>query len=394
MGSGCASKVPPPQERKGSIGTAPAQQPEKGGGDGRDGPHAADGASGQQGESADADVDADLDISASAIDAGGGSMDDTLEAPEPQLPCGRECSTPRPFCDEASGVCVACLQEADCSEPATPYCIEHRCVSCRTSADCADAAAARCDDESHMCVGCQDSADCENIMDGEVPLSVCAPEDHRCVQCTGLNSQACGLHEDGKTPLVCDSKARTCTVRRAGLLLACASCVSDAECSTGLKCVQETVNGLTLGFVCQFVLGEPPLLSSCKGEDAGPYRADRPQISTIDGSQVSACGLRRSTCAATQSFPEGTPCTEVGSFAECGVEGVEDAICVPTDPVTPTESLFCAPLCSNSDDCTFDHACVTTAEPRRYCDPNPANCYADTDCEEGLRCESLTCVPL
>jgi hypothetical protein len=49
--------------------------------------------------------------------------------------CGARDQT-SPHCDTSSGRCVVCTQDAQCTRPAAPICVNSACVACKTDAEC------------------------------------------------------------------------------------------------------------------------------------------------------------------------------------------------------------------------------------------------------------------
>lgn len=141
-------------------------------------------------------------------------------------------------CETTTAVCVACLQDGDCSGSLS-HCdgTAHVCVECESTLDCGtkqvcDSTTHRCldacngDDDVcpvtgftckgavHLCVECRLSANCAGSPNGRV----CDIPIGRCVECTG-NAQCAGA-----TP-ACD--------RRSGR---CVGCVTSAACNAGTVC--------------------------------------------------------------------------------------------------------------------------------------------------------------
>jgi hypothetical protein len=52
---------------------------------------------------------------------------------------GNPCVAPTGVCQEATDTCVGCSTDADCTNPALPFCFGGACVRCLVDADCADA---------------------------------------------------------------------------------------------------------------------------------------------------------------------------------------------------------------------------------------------------------------
>jgi len=126
-------------------------------------------------------------------------------------------------CDVASGQCVECVADGDCSG-ANHFCNADKvCIECKSNSDCgsnqvcntgpgdctesctttADCAGAYpvCDTQKKLCVECTSNADCA----GSAPDSLCYAATSECKQC--LTSADCS----GATP-VCD-QGHSCVAR-------------------------------------------------------------------------------------------------------------------------------------------------------------------------------------
>lgn len=176
----------------------------------------------------------DATLPVSNLDAGGDETPMTGDAG----PCTSDATCGDLRCDLATGTCVPCLQEADCSG-GRPHCdtTSHLCVECNVTMDCGVRRACNvtthrcldtctdgddpcstpgfvCNATLLLCVECRSSANCAASPSG----AICDVPIGRCVQCTG-NAQC-----PSATP-VCD--------RRTGR---CAGCLTSAACSGGAVC--------------------------------------------------------------------------------------------------------------------------------------------------------------
>ncbi len=80
-------------------------------------------------------------------------------------PCGG-CSGATPLCDTANEICVACLQNSDCTSAGASVC------------------------SSGMCIGCSGNNDCSHL----TGVPACDTADSTCVECTiATESANCGL---------------------------------------------------------------------------------------------------------------------------------------------------------------------------------------------------------
>lgn len=303
--------------------------------------------------------------------------------------CGG-CPPSAPLCDRVARECHACSQDSECSEAELgARCLDGACVECERTADCTGSTASVCDLSAHVCVGCFDNDDCDHIRIGERALGVCG-DDRQCVECTGLQREACGTADDGVTQLSCHSLLRSCTTKRVHDESVCGACVSDVECAEGMRCVKESFGSEALGYVCQWTVdGEDSRLSSCSAPEARPYNLRRDDVRTIDGAVVSICALTHSTCSAVRQFA--TTACSVGHDESCGEPGFDDALCRPRDPKDDDPLYRCTLPCTVSDDCPRGHACNQEL-PLQYCELRADTCFASGDCAAGETCEEGHCV--
>jgi hypothetical protein len=132
-----------------------------------------------------------------------------------KLPCDPEASseqracTAAERCDRDIGLCVDCVQDADCSSALAPVCDLARggCVECADSSDC-PAERPVCDAEAARCIECVVDADCA------ATGGVCLPGAQRCVGCR--DDRDCAGFEDSR----CLPEA-----------LLCVECLDDRDCA-------------------------------------------------------------------------------------------------------------------------------------------------------------------
>lgn len=309
-----------------------------------------------------------------------GLLSDNARLSDAHVGCQRgDCEGDLPMCEEEAGVCVECLADGDCAGPDAAVCINHECSRCQENADCGDPAAPRCEVESGRCLGCADDSDCRGQTEDGHNLTICT-ESGACTECTGSRYDACGLNDRGAA-LVCDTEAGRCTHLAEGQASLCASCVSDAHCPKGARCVAEEVDGQQYGYVCLHEVGDEGVLD-CLGS-ARPYVKKRPQVTSIDGEVVDVCGLRLSSCKAQREHSAPVAeCDADHNGGACGEADVEDALCrSPEDEA----AYRCVMPCASSDDCKRGFAC--NDQQPAFCDFAPNTCYADTDCEKPTTCD-------
>lgn len=248
----------------------------------------------------------------------------------------------RPACLAGSG-CVECTSNAQCSgNPRGPLCKTgaaaeptdtapvNTCVECVSDTDCTDPNASACQNDE--CVPCQANADCTHVdstpgVAGGTPLNVC--DAGSCVQCTGLQREACGAN-------VCDSLAQICTNRPAGLARLCDDCVSDAECSPNARCVSLAFAESSIGNFCV----PTPVDGSCASQR--PFVGATSGTTLDSASTTALCVLRLTSCPGLNSQTNACAIDE-----DCGAPGVADGVCVAIGGGTA-----CSTFCMNANDCT------------------------------------------
>jgi hypothetical protein len=190
-------------------------------------------------------------------------------------PCGDGCPDETPVCLAASGDCVQCARNRDCSDPELPVCdpASNRCVQCAGASDC-NGDAPVCAPDTHECVQCAADADC-----GE-SAPRCDPSSHTCVAC--LADEDCG----GDTP-ICELRTQTCV-----------QCVQSTDCASPEK---PQCGGNTCG--------------ACTGSAACAGRADATVCdlgagSATAGQCVQCTVMDESPCAGHACEPVTKHCTD------------------------------------------------------------------------------------
>ncbi len=218
-------------------------------------------------------------------------------------PCGGACGGATPVCRESDGTCVACLDDTGCSET-TPICnADGQCEACDEDADCAAIPATpTCDETSGACV-----------------------------ECTLDDGAACGGN-------VCDSRMHTCTTDAPGSAGACRACVADAQCMTGMLCVDMTYGGNDVGSYCLWRIdaASPGPAGDCSS--TRPYFQPMADAESVDGASATVCTLALATCEAVRDFRTGgrggASCELDGDPDQCGLDAEADATCVMVDATT------------------------------------------------------------
>jgi hypothetical protein len=204
-----------------------------------------------------------------------------------------DCGGTTPVCKLAPGggtapvnTCVECVENADCQgNPGASLCQNNQCVPCVADGDCS-------------------FVDSNGIVAGGTPLHVC--DSGACVECNARNRTNCGTN-------ACDSLAKTCSNFPVGSAGPCDTCVSDAQCATNSRCVQQTVGG-TPQYFCY------PLQSASNLCTTNGF-ADQESVATIDSPSAAVCLQRETTCPAFVDYVSGQECDDANDDEACGAEG-------------------------------------------------------------------------
>lgn len=270
-------------------------------------------------------------------------------------PCGGDCPTDKPVCDESSDTCVECLVEQDCAGPTTTMCeaTSNTCVECLMTAHCETAGAARCEDGA--CVECENNGDCTHI----AGKGVC--DGGTCVQCTVEDETPCA----GKS---CNPATNACTDTTIGSTGSCEACVADSECSGGgtadptARCVPMEFNGVPRpGGFC---------LKRTTKTCSRPFTVTFAAQSLSGAASESYCGVVQDsvTCEAVIDMVASASCAD-GLDTSCGcardgggacLEAGQGGLCRTVGGVPET----CTIPCGNSNHCIVGNTC-TLDDP--YC---------------------------
>ncbi len=204
--------------------------------------------------------------------------------------------------------CVECVNDTHCTGgevckvnnmgaaagPALP----NTCVQCTSNAQCTSPGASKCVDNA--CVPCTADGDCDIA-----GLGVC--DAGTCVQCTGPKRTACMNN-------VCDHLNRECEEDTpVGSSALCEPCVSDAQCASNARCVQQTFAAVNVGFFCF------PLQAS--GLCTRGFAEVTSGIGTIEAPSALVCLQRETTCPAFEAYSETRACNGINDDASCGLPG-------------------------------------------------------------------------
>src|SRR5690554_4471418 len=258
--------------------------------------------------------------------------------------CDESCAGGASECDaESAGSteCVACTAESGC-EVGVCDASRGRCVACLEDADCTEPGAARCD--GGECVGCTEDAQCAGV-DGR---ELCDVGTGECVECLPGEHDSCGAG------WLCHGERRECVEAQAASAPTCGTCVADAHCKAGFRCVQPNLFGEE-GYFCL-----PEADPEC--DTRRPFVNKLEDLVTIDGEAVTVCGHRFTSCAGFNHFStavdgcsEATdpPPTGEGNAA-CGLPGTADN----TRCRGFGTGARCSYRCLSADDCPCGVDCV------------------------------------
>lgn len=314
----------------------------------------------------DANVHGDMDMTdvSDLADTGNPDTSDMQDAAPDLGPCAQTCVDPTPACDTDSGACVACIGDSDCGDELVCDTSSHECVSCLNDEQCEGDM--RCDTASNTCVTCLENTDCSaaNASVCDASSNTCAScsldEDCEhitgkntcnsgtCVECTPNNeAETCGIFS-------CDPVTFTCTDIERGTVDDCEPCKSDSDCLSG-GCVEMSYksesNEVPVGSFCQ-----PPVVdNSCPSH---VYSTPR-EVTTRSGNTAIFCHINEvvTTCGATLSSLDNVACdpSDLNGFsADCGLDGVNDGVCVEKDVL---KNSLCSVVCEVDADCRSSEEC-------------------------------------
>ena len=299
-------------------------------------------------DATDASDTTDAADAADATDAADAGEDTEQDAG----PCGQVCSDVTPVCDEASGECVECAQDADCG---VELCNTERneCVACLNDSHCGDDAvcdvaageceqcvsddhctepgAARCGADN-TCQPCTDDSQCAGVSEA----GLCAGG--TCVECTVDDDTACGATS-------CDPATNTCTGTEKGSVSTCGRCKADSECPADHRCVEMSFDGTALpdGYCLKL---------ASAGCDQ-PYSTAITRESISGAAEATYCGLVGSmtTCGAVLDLEQGAQCS---TDDDCGIVGENDGRCEQVGTLADR----CTYSCSSDSHCLAGFACA------------------------------------
>ncbi len=243
-------------------------------------------------------------------------------------PCGG-CKGATPYCDLARGVCVACLDDANCGAgevcTATGSCIP----GCNAlHSNCGDAGV--CDVDGGFCDPCNGSAYCSGrCTDSTVDVQNCGSCGHVCAAPTGGSASCvagacrglcaggralCGAGVNGggvcrdinNDPNNCGACGHTCDAPSGGVAT-CANGYCAGACANPLAACGATVNG---GGACVDVRSD---VSNCGSCGHGCFAPTGGTVACVSGACAGGCPLGQLICGGGTSG--GGACVDVRSDA-------------------------------------------------------------------------------
>jgi Cys-rich repeat protein len=265
-----------------------------------------------------------------------------------------DCPSSEPACDAATGACVACLVDSDCSSHDAPACAGHRCVACTQDAHCSSPQAPACNTATSTCVQCTKSADCGFF--GEV----CDPGSHSCRGCQSDAECPGGVCASGqcrqcKTDAQCGGATPRCNKNSV-----CVGCLEDSDCPTG-ACNPFT--GLCCGAgACEKQGAECgrliPLDLSCIFSTVSCGSCSD-GLACVFNKCIQPPAQKCDSCSGTCAYvPETNSYTCANYFSECDNQSTPKKPCqngflcqTSQSSATGKDYSYCSPYCLEDADC-------------------------------------------
>ncbi|MEM9195274.1 MAG: hypothetical protein AAGF12_39240, partial [Myxococcota bacterium] len=226
--------------------------------------------------------------------------------------------------------------------PVGTSCRDGTCVACVDNNDCTDPASARCSERGE-CIACVDDTDC----DGFAGRPVCGASGQCIAACTVDDPSACGDRP-------CNPVTGACSAYDTGSADTCEPCDSDANCTEmNAACIELRFGGESQGGYCLPASVAPGVCAS------RPFSVTITATSLSGAMAAEYCGIDTSltTCEAVRAAVSGTECP--GGAADCASEGAScQTIGVPNQ---------CTYLCATSQECPSGLGCVLSDDGTRFC---------------------------
>ncbi len=359
----------------------------------------------------------------------------------PETPCESDADCTEaaaPVCLEADGVCVECVEDADCGGGEDVFCnASYQCdvvgPDCSTDADCTEAGKPHCDQAQGKCVACVNDGHCSGNQ-------VCRPDTHSCVECYANNhcvnpnpycwldtttcveclednhcggDERCNVSSHTCTDMVCESDADCVDQPGPHCRQDTGDCVACLEhdhcgalqwcreysCQSGCETDAECVDKMGQGYRCdpenaECFYAECMDDADCAGHENGEHckltdlPSNPPQYTCVECTEDAHCD-EFFMCKTTS-----------GKFVcepmPCYLYEDPEATCAEIDPCYVCD--YGGGQCKPREDCSTEPCCqgytcnaYSTCERNLDCDSNE-DCPADSICnQQTLQCEFQSC---
>jgi hypothetical protein len=309
---------------------------------------------------------------------------------------GPPCSGATPVCDDALGVCIECLADADCAnDPDGGQCVERVCRPCDPNGHEGCAGGELC------CAGAGGGLRCEAT--GAGAGDQCESCDLACGarETSACAGRACGCGNQppcaGGTPVCDDARG------------ACVECLADADCAGrpgGGQCVANTCRPCDPADHAGCAGEQLCCNGQCTATGAGAGQSCEACGEACDGTADTClgrdceCGATGAACAAGRLCVNGA-CPECVDNSQCGADELCCGnVCQPTGAGAGQSCQACGQACNagNSDACDAracrcgDNPACGGATP--LCDDargTCVQCMADADCSNNGQCVANQC---
>jgi hypothetical protein len=309
---------------------------------------------------------------------------------------GPPCGGATPVCDDARGVCIECLADADCAnDPDGRQCVDRVCRPCDPNGHEGCAGGELC------CVGAGGGLRCEATAAGAgdqceaCDVACGARETNACAgRACGCGNQApCG----GATP-VCDDQRGTCV-----------ECLADADCAGrpgGGQCVSNVCRPCDAADHAGCAGDQLCCNGQCTATGGGAGQSCEACGQACDGT-ADACRSRDCQCGATgAACPPGRMCVDGAcpqcvDNSQCGAnELCCGNVCQPTGAGAGQSCQACGQSCNAGNSSTCDGRTCRCGNNAACGGNTPicddlrgacVQCVADADCPNNGQCVANQC---
>ena len=290
-----------------------------------------------------------------------------------------------PLCNTATGACVQCLSDSDCSSTAAVECsTTNTCVPCTHSSQCSTRFPLTpfCKDPgaSGTCVQCITDTDCPTTT-----LAKCSATTNTCVSCT--ENDHCTRFT--ATPL-CNTATGICVECLANEN--CAS-IESAKCSTSNTCTTCTLDIQCARFpstpICNVALGGKCIPCYIDSHCPSPTAAKCTDYTCVACTSNSQCSRfdPKSKCSSGK-------CVECLTNADCTGGKICSSSGVCSICLSSSEcATSLAPICNTElglcTECQYDTHC--NSDPTRSQCSTSGSCIP---CTESIHCEHFPSIPI